>query len=232
MLIITWRKDLSVQDSAAALKLHRSFKSRQIKFFGAALQISLSARQFPSLCADDQPQTTGSMVAKERSAEAGRLRQGMYHVTPVAYLTHFLRKVCENKKWSDIGRLLGYTGVPGLSTQIKQSYARVILPYEDFCRRSRNVAPTVPPSRSTPSKSVPPLQTPAPTPISALPTQVATATTSKLSHENVASISRIDQVSTSPLSSPSSTLSELPDEEESKQEEPKSNCKSRSMIVH
>lgn len=137
--------------------------------------------------------------------------------------------MCENKKWSDIGRLLGYTGVPGLSTQIKQSYARVILPYEDFCRRNRNVGPTVPPSRSTPSKSVPPVQTPAPTPAQAPKSQTPTATTSKLSHENVASISGMDLVPTSPLSSPSSTLSELPDEEDPK---PKPDCMLQNTILY
>ncbi|KNZ76050.1 Lysine-specific demethylase 5A [Termitomyces sp. J132] len=42
------------------------------------------------------------------------------------------------KKWSDLGRILGYRGIPGLSTQIKQSYMRVILPYEDFCEKSKN----------------------------------------------------------------------------------------------
>ena len=34
--------------------------------------------------------------------------------------------------------MLGYRGVPGLSTQIKSSYARVILPYEHFLERGRN----------------------------------------------------------------------------------------------
>ena len=32
----------------------------------------------------------------------------------------------------DIGRQLGYTGIPGLSTQIKNSYTRVILPFEHY----------------------------------------------------------------------------------------------------
>ncbi|KAJ7591453.1 jumonji superfamily protein [Mycena floridula] len=46
--------------------------------------------------------------------------------------------VSKAKKWSDLGRILGYRGVPGLSTQIKNSYSRVILPYEHFCERARN----------------------------------------------------------------------------------------------
>ncbi|TFY73470.1 hypothetical protein EWM64_g10542, partial [Hericium alpestre] len=46
--------------------------------------------------------------------------------------------VTKTKKWGDLGRLLGYGGIPGLSTQIKNSYTRVILPYETFCERVRN----------------------------------------------------------------------------------------------
>lgn len=38
------------------------------------------------------------------------------------------------RKWTDVGRQLGYTGIPGLSTQLKNAYARVILPYEEFQR--------------------------------------------------------------------------------------------------
>jgi hypothetical protein len=40
----------------------------------------------------------------------------------------------------DLGRILGYRGIPGLSTQIKNSYTRVILPFEHFCDRARNVS--------------------------------------------------------------------------------------------
>ena len=47
-------------------------------------------------------------------------------------------KVNKGKKWADLGRLLGFSGIPGLSTQIKNSYTRVILPYEHFCERVRN----------------------------------------------------------------------------------------------
>ena len=47
-------------------------------------------------------------------------------------------KVNKGKKWADLGRLLGFSGIPGLSTQIKNSYTRVILPYEHFCERVRS----------------------------------------------------------------------------------------------
>ncbi|KIK96126.1 hypothetical protein PAXRUDRAFT_826282 [Paxillus rubicundulus Ve08.2h10] len=55
--------------------------------------------------------------------------------------------VTKNKKWGDLGALLGYRGIPGLSTQLKNSYTRIILPYEHFCVRVRN-SPTLstPPS--------------------------------------------------------------------------------------
>lgn len=49
-----------------------------------------------------------------------------------------LCQVTKGKKWADLGRLLGYGGVPGLSTQLRNSYTRVILPYEHFCERVRN----------------------------------------------------------------------------------------------
>ncbi|KAH9833659.1 PLU-1-like protein-domain-containing protein [Rhodofomes roseus] len=54
--------------------------------------------------------------------------------------------VTRNKKWADLGRLLGYTGIPGLSTQMKNSYARVILPYELYRERVRN-SPTLSPKK-------------------------------------------------------------------------------------
>ncbi|KAF7321646.1 Jumonji superfamily protein [Mycena kentingensis (nom. inval.)] len=38
----------------------------------------------------------------------------------------------KKKQWSDFGRLLGYSGIPGLSTQLKNSYTRVILPYKEY----------------------------------------------------------------------------------------------------
>jgi len=36
-----------------------------------------------------------------------------------------------------LGRHLGYTGISGLSTQMKNSYTRVILPYEHWCDHVR-----------------------------------------------------------------------------------------------
>lgn len=55
--------------------------------------------------------------------------------------------VTANRKWSDLGRILGYRGIPGLSTQIKNSYSRVILPYEQFCEKHK-VSPTMSPTVS------------------------------------------------------------------------------------
>lgn len=44
----------------------------------------------------------------------------------------------KNKQWTDIGRLLGYGGIPGLSTQLRNSYIRVILPYEHYSEGVKN----------------------------------------------------------------------------------------------
>ncbi len=41
-------------------------------------------------------------------------------------------QVIKGKKWVDIGRLLGYGDIPGLSTRLRNSYIRVILPFEHF----------------------------------------------------------------------------------------------------
>ncbi|EJD01561.1 uncharacterized protein FOMMEDRAFT_111482 [Fomitiporia mediterranea MF3/22] len=49
-------------------------------------------------------------------------------------------KVNKEKKWSEVGRLLGYTGIPGLSTQLRNSYIRVILPYEVYSDGIRSSA--------------------------------------------------------------------------------------------
>src|ERR1700761_2489412 len=40
---------------------------------------------------------------------------------------------------------MGFTGIPGLSTQLKNSYTRVILPFEHYSERVRN-SPTLSPS--------------------------------------------------------------------------------------
>jgi [histone H3]-trimethyl-L-lysine4 demethylase len=54
--------------------------------------------------------------------------------------------VTKGKKWSDLGRTLGYGGVPGLSTQLKNSYTRVVLPFEQFSERVKNLQSTPPPT--------------------------------------------------------------------------------------
>ncbi|KAL0950185.1 hypothetical protein HGRIS_010178 [Hohenbuehelia grisea] len=55
--------------------------------------------------------------------------------------------VTRARKWTEIGTTLGYRGVPGISTQLKNSYMRVIKPYEEFCERAKNqpnISPTIP----------------------------------------------------------------------------------------
>ncbi|KAF7798648.1 hypothetical protein EIP86_009872 [Pleurotus ostreatoroseus] len=54
--------------------------------------------------------------------------------------------VIRTKKWADLGRLLGYGAIPGTATQIKNSYAIVIVPYEHFCDRVKN-SPSMSPNR-------------------------------------------------------------------------------------
>ncbi|TFK43830.1 jumonji superfamily protein [Crucibulum laeve] len=109
--------------------------------------------------------------------------------------------VTKGKKWSDLGRVLGYRGIPGLSTQIKNSYTRVILPYEHFCERTRN--------------------SPAMSPIIARDAHLKT-------HSSIHSVGKLSRLSTSvttpggtsppgsPLTATSSPLSEPPDESDSK----------------
>ncbi|KAF9236221.1 PLU-1-like protein-domain-containing protein [Melanogaster broomeanus] len=107
--------------------------------------------------------------------------------------------VTKNRKWADLGALLGYRGIPGLSTQIKNSYTRIILPYEHFCDRVRN-SPTL--STSPGGSRDPHLKT----------------------HMNIQTTSTrngVDRHVTSPPSSPltssSSPLSEPPDDADYKE---------------
>ncbi|KAF7332414.1 Jumonji superfamily protein [Mycena kentingensis (nom. inval.)] len=60
--------------------------------------------------------------------------------------------VTKKKQWSDLGRLLGYSGIPGLSTQLKNSYTRVILPYEEY--EAKNAAKEQNKAAPSPKKPV------------------------------------------------------------------------------
>lgn len=134
-------------------------------------------------------------------------------------------EVNKGKKWADLGRLLGFSGIPGLSTQIKNSYTRVILPYEHFCERVR----------SNPSISKLDKRVPSPDPgrgsnanpntsmtlMSTRGKSRASASTSSRQKdgdieptvkEEGASVYDDNSPPLSPLSSASSTLSDPPDE--------------------
>ncbi|KAG9317792.1 PLU-1-like protein-domain-containing protein [Chiua virens] len=102
--------------------------------------------------------------------------------------------VTKNRKWGDLGALLGYRGIPGLSTQIKNSYTRIILPYEHFCDRVRN-SPTL--STSPGGTRDPHLKT---------HTNIQTTRT-RNGHNRDAS-----SPPSSPLTSTSSALSDVPDD--------------------
>ncbi|KAJ7167585.1 jumonji superfamily protein [Mycena filopes] len=54
--------------------------------------------------------------------------------------------VTKKKLWSDLGRILGYHGIPGLSTQLKNSYTRVILPFEEYEAKNASKEASKPPS--------------------------------------------------------------------------------------
>ncbi|KAF8504202.1 hypothetical protein JB92DRAFT_2968040 [Gautieria morchelliformis] len=66
--------------------------------------------------------------------------------------------VTKNKRWGELGRALGYTGIPGLSAQLKGAYTRVILPYENFYNHVRNspsMSPAAPRNAHVNSHNVP-----------------------------------------------------------------------------
>jgi len=113
-------------------------------------------------------------------------------------------QVTKGKKWADLGRYLGYTGISGLSTQIKNSYTRVILPFEHWCEHVR----------ASPLASL----TTAPRGDSQLRTHTNTQkrmlSGSGPRPDRDGSISPPD----SPLTATSSPLSEPPDESEMKEE--------------
>ena len=96
------------------------------------------------------------------------------------------------KKWADLGRLLGYGGIPGLATQMKNSYARVILPYEHFCERVKN-SPNMSPGKYTDHT---------------LKTHVNIQSAGKASRTSAGD----DETPSSPLTDSDSELSSVPDE--------------------
>lgn len=102
--------------------------------------------------------------------------------------------VTKNKKWADLGAKLGYRGIPGLSTQVRNSYTRIILPYVHFCERVRN-SPNL--SASPIMKTDPHLKT-------------------HVNIHNLNALSSLTRYPSSPPSSPltasSSPLSEPPDD--------------------
>ncbi|TFY58942.1 hypothetical protein EVG20_g7972, partial [Dentipellis fragilis] len=114
--------------------------------------------------------------------------------------------VTKAKKWADLGRLLGYGGIPGLSTQIKNSYTRVILPYEHFCERVRK-SPTL--SHLTTAHGDPQLRT-------HVNIQAGPGAKRRLGSTSVRGTAEPESPPSSPLTATSSPLSEPPDESETK----------------
>ncbi|KAG6841826.1 hypothetical protein C0991_006233 [Blastosporella zonata] len=127
--------------------------------------------------------------------------------------------VNREKKWSDLGRILGYRGIPGLSTQIKQSYTRIILPYEHFCEKAKNTPGIAPQIHDPQLKTHHNIQ-------SAGKPQSSPRKPSRLS---APAINAGDSSPpSSPLTDTSSTLSEAPDEKETRDADGKSSRPRRS----
>ena len=135
------------------------------------------------------------MVVASGSKETGRLRSRTYILHSYLYPSFTTPQVTKGKKWADIGRLLGYGGIPGLSTQMKNSYARVILPYEHFQDRVKNS-----PNMSILKHHDPQLKT------------HQNMQTKGSSSSNGAKPNGEDSPPSSPLTATSSPLSEPPDE--------------------
>ncbi|KAF7981714.1 hypothetical protein HWV62_32301 [Athelia sp. TMB] len=111
-------------------------------------------------------------------------------------------EVTKGKKWSDLGRILGYGGVPGLSTQIKNSYTRVILPFEQFSERVKNLTSTPSPNHELKTHSN--IQT----------ASMQSGSLPVFSHSG--EVTAGDSPPSSPLTATSSPLSEPPDESDTK----------------
>ncbi|KAG8886497.1 hypothetical protein FRB97_003008 [Tulasnella sp. 331] len=46
--------------------------------------------------------------------------------------------VSRTKQWGEVARILGYEGIVGVSSQLKNAYSRIILPFEQFSDHIRN----------------------------------------------------------------------------------------------
>ncbi|KAF8528802.1 jumonji superfamily protein [Hysterangium stoloniferum] len=106
--------------------------------------------------------------------------------------------VTKSKRWGELGRALGYTGIPGLSAQLKNAYSRIILPYENFYNHVRNspsLSPATPRTSHVNSHNVP--------------------TAGRMSRLNATiAVASNGVVPASPLSQSSSPLSEPPEDAE------------------
>lgn len=101
---------------------------------------------------------------------------------------------------------MGYRGIPGLSTQIKNSYTRVILPFEHYCDRGRN-SPTLAQTVTRDGERMQVSEEPDVNPL-----RLSTAAT----------LGQEDSPRGSPSTARSSPLSEPPDESETKDRNGKS----------
>lgn len=63
----------------------------------------------------------------------------MYKLKKAVEVRGGFEKVCKGKKWAEIGRDLGYSGkiMSSLSTSLKKSYERWLLPYEEYLKLAK-----------------------------------------------------------------------------------------------
>ncbi|GJJ07299.1 hypothetical protein Clacol_001499 [Clathrus columnatus] len=109
--------------------------------------------------------------------------------------------VTKSKRWGELGRALGYTGIPGLSAQLRNAYTRIILPYENFYNHVRN-SPSLSPGtpRNNQAHNIP--------------------SASRMGRLNASVTAETNEAGSSHLSSP---LSEVPDDNENNLHGPESN---------
>ncbi|KAF1991144.1 histone demethylase JARID1D [Aulographum hederae CBS 113979] len=82
-------------------------------------------------------QITGTNLNRFPSVDKRPL--DLYKLKKLVEVQGGFERVCKQKKWAEIGRLLGYSGkiMSSLSTSLKNSYQKWLLPYETYLQRAK-----------------------------------------------------------------------------------------------
>lgn len=65
----------------------------------------------------------------------------------------------KNKKWGELAGLMGYQPIPGLASQLKNSYTKIILPFENYSDHVRSApVPDATNPLTTEAPAAPPAQ--------------------------------------------------------------------------